>query len=114
DLTVLQCRHAESLSWMHEESGDINDAVYWVDRAVHWAQAVGWIPMVAYAFVRRSMMAISLGDDGLQAVQNAQCAVQIPGTPAYVRGLAAKQMSYGHALAGNRGESARALDLARQ
>src|ERR1700730_13527907 len=111
-FTVLQSRYAESLSWMHEEAGDVTGAVYWTDRAAHWAQAANWIPMVAYVFVRRSMMAITFADDGRRAVENAQYVLHIPGAPAYVRGLAAKQMSFGYALLSSADDSARALDLA--
>jgi transcriptional regulator with XRE-family HTH domain len=110
-FTVLQSRYAESLSWMHEEAGDITGAVYWTDRAAHWAQAANWVPMVAYAFVRRSMMAITFAADGRRAVENAQYVLHIPGAPAYIKGLAAKQMSFGYALVGSADDSARALDL---
>jgi transcriptional regulator with XRE-family HTH domain len=111
-FTILQSRYAESLSWMHEEAGDVTGAVYWTDRAAHWAQAANWIPMIAYAFVRHSMMAITFADDGRRAVENAQYVLRIPGAPAYIRGLAAKQMSFGYALVGSAHDSARALDLA--
>jgi Helix-turn-helix domain len=112
DFSILQARYGESLSWMYEEASDLHSALYWTDRASHWAQAVNWTPMVAYAFVRRSMMAISFTSDGLQAVENARVASEMPGTPPRIRGLAAKQMSFGYALAGRADDSARALDTA--
>src|SRR5205823_1036684 len=99
-LCVLLSRYAESLSWMQEEAGDLPRAVYWADRASHWARRVEWTPMVAYALVRRSMMALSFADDGLQAIENGQQAVRMPGVPPYIQGLAAKQIAFGHALLG--------------
>src|SRR5262249_38819524 len=52
--TVLQARCAESLSWMAEEAGDMPAALYWTDRAQHWAMLADWPSMVAYGHVRRS------------------------------------------------------------
>jgi hypothetical protein len=68
--------------------------------------------MVAYTFVRRSMMALSFSDAAASAIQHANLATQVPGAPASVRGLAAKQAAFGFALAGRAEESARALDAA--
>lgn len=109
---VIQARYAESLSWLSEEAGDAAGALYWTDRASQWAQGVNWTPMVAYAFVRRSMMSISFASDGLRAVDNALQALAVPGAPEQVKGLAAKQMAFGHALALDADASARALDEA--
>jgi hypothetical protein len=68
--------------------------------------------MVAYTFVRRSMMALSFSDAVASAIQQADLAARVPGAPASVRGLAAKQAAFGYALAGRAGESAQALDAA--
>ena len=112
DLLRLQARSAEALSWMYEETGDTVAASFWVDRAVHWAQTGGWTPMVAYGFVRRSMLALSHADDARAAVENAQIALHTPGATSRVRGLAAKQMAFGQALLQRPDDSARALDAA--
>lgn len=110
--TVMQARYAECLSWLSEEAGDAQTALYWTDRAAEWAQTVAWTPMVAYTFVRRSMMAISFTSDGLRAVDNAEHALYLPDAPARVKALAAKQMAFGYALAGQRDSSVQALDQA--
>lgn len=112
DLLRLQARSAEALSWMYEEAGDTAAALYWVDRAVHWAQTGGWTPMVAYGFIRRSMLALSHADDGRAAVENAEIALHTPGATSRVRGLAAKQMAFGWALLQRPDDSSRALDAA--
>ena len=111
---ILQARYAESLSWLSEEAGDRHSALYWTDRAAQWAQGANWLPMVAYSFVRRSMMAISFASDGLRAVDTAQQVIEMPGAPARAKGLAAKQMAFGYALARDSNASARALDEAVQ
>jgi hypothetical protein len=112
DLLRLEARSAEALSWMYEEAGDTAAASYWVDRAVHWAESGGWTPMVAYGFVRRSMLALSHADDGRAAVENAEIALRTPGATSRVRGLAAKQQAFGWALLQRPDDSSRALDAA--
>jgi transcriptional regulator with XRE-family HTH domain len=112
DLLRLQARSAECLSWMYEETGDAANALYWVDRAVQWAQLGDWTPMVAYGFVRRSMLALSYADDGCRAVENAEVALRTPGATSRIRGLAAKQMAFGWALLQRPDDSSRALDAA--
>ena len=112
DLLRLQARSAECLSWMYEETGDAANALYWVDRAVQWAQIGDWTPMVAYGFVRRSMLALSYADDGRRAVENAEVALRMPGATSRIRGLAAKQMAFGWALLQRPDDSNRALDAA--
>jgi hypothetical protein len=111
-LAVLQIRCAESLSWMHEEAADVHNALYWIDRAVQWAQTTQWTSMVSYGFVRRSMLALSYADDGARAVEHARAALRIPAASPWIKGLAAKQVAFGLAVMQRPGECARALDSA--
>ncbi|GAA4411607.1 helix-turn-helix domain-containing protein [Actinokineospora soli] len=106
----MQARYAESLSWLSEEAGDIAGAMYWIDRATQWGQAANWQAMTAYSFVRRSMMVVSFSGDGMRAVDNAQAVFAMPRSSPRMRGLAAKQMAFGHALAGDELASNLALD----
>ncbi len=108
----LLARYAESLSWLHEESSDIDDALYWIDRASQWAHAANWPAMTSYGFVRRSMMAISFTSDGARAVDNARTVLDHNDATPRLRGLASKQLAFGHALAGDQTASYRALDRA--
>lgn len=111
-VAALQARYAESLSWFGAEAGDTSEALFWADRCAVWAQAAGWPAMVAYTFVRRSMMTLTVSDDAAAAVRQADLATRVPGAPASARALAAKQAAYGYAMAGRAGDSARALDAA--
>ncbi|MGH3934562.1 MAG: hypothetical protein ACRDS1_06230 [Pseudonocardiaceae bacterium] len=108
----LQARYGESLSWLSEEAGDLPSAMYWIDRASQWAQAGNWSAMSEYGFVRRSMMVISFSGDGRRAVNQAHHVFEISNGSPRIKGLAAKQMAFGYALAGDRDASFRALDEA--
>lgn len=112
ELSRMQARYAESLSWLSEEAGDLSGAMYWIDRASQWAQAADWSAMSAYGFVRRSMMVISFTGDGHRAVDNASTVLAMRDASPRVRGLAAKQMAFGHALVGDEPASNRQLDAA--
>lgn len=110
--STLQAHYAESLSWLSEEAGDLTGAMWWIDRASQWAQAAGWSGMTTGAFIRRSMMMLSFSGDGIRAVDQARPVLDMPQASPRMKGLAAKQMAHGYALAGNRDESRRALDAA--
>ncbi|MGH3852510.1 MAG: helix-turn-helix domain-containing protein [Pseudonocardiaceae bacterium] len=111
-LAMTQARYAEFLSWMHEETGDLVQAIWWIDRASEWAHVGSWVPMVAFTSVRKSVMATMHAADAHRTVDFAQVALHTNGaTPAVLR-FAAAQLAYGHALAGDLGGSRRALDLA--
>jgi Helix-turn-helix domain len=109
---ALQAHYAESLSWLSEEAGDLPGAMWWIDRASQWAQAASWASMTAFAFVRRSMVVSNSAGDGFWVVDQARPVLSMPQASPRMKGLAAKQMAAGYALAGNRDESRRALDAA--
>lgn len=110
--STLQAHYAESLSWLSEEAGDLPGAMWWIDRASQWALAAGWSGMTTGAFIRRSMMVLTFSGDGIRAVDQARPVLDMPQASPRMKGLAAKQMASGYALAGNRDESCRALDTA--
>lgn len=110
--STLQAHYAESLSWLSEEAGDLPSAMWWIDRASQWAQAAGWTGMTTGSFIRRSMMVMSFSGDGLRVVDEARPVLDMPQASPRMKGLAAKQVASGYALAGNRDESRRALDAA--
>lgn len=110
--STLQAHYAESLSWLSEEAGDLPSAMWWIDRASQWAQAAGWSGMTTGACVRRSMMVLNFSGDGIRAVDQACPVLDMPQASPRMKGLAAKQMAHGYALAGHRDESRRALDAA--
>lgn len=110
--STLQARYAELLSWLSEEAGDLRSAMWWIDRASHWAQAVGWSGMTEYGFVRRAMMVRRFSSDGLRAVDQARPVLEMPQASPRMKGLAVNEMAQGYALVGKRDESHRALDTA--
>ncbi|MGH3427230.1 MAG: hypothetical protein ACRDQZ_06640, partial [Mycobacteriales bacterium] len=96
-LAMTQARYAEFLSWMHEETGDLAQAIWWIDRASEWAHVGGWVPMVAFTSVRKSVIATMHAADAHRTVDFAQVALHNNGaTPAVLR-FAAAQLAYGHA-----------------
>jgi hypothetical protein len=109
---TLQARYAETLSWLSEETGDLSGAVWWIDRASQWAQAAHWSGMTAWGFLRRSSTVSCFSDDGLRMVDQARPVLEMPQTSPRMKGLAAVNVAYGYARAGNRDESHRALDTA--
>lgn len=82
---------------MAEEAADLTAALYWTDRTAQWARVCRWRSMVAYAYVRRSMLASSFTSDGPAAVEQAKLALQVPGVPPRIQALANKQIAYGFA-----------------
>ena len=110
--SMLQARYAELLSWLSEEAGDLSGAMWWIDRASQWAQAAHWSGMTAWGFVRRTSMVMSFSGDEFRVVDQARPVLDMPHASPRMKGLAAKEIAYGHALAGNRDESHRALDAA--
>ncbi|MGH8895452.1 MAG: helix-turn-helix domain-containing protein [Egibacteraceae bacterium] len=111
-LAVMQARFAEFLSWMHEENGDLAQAIWWIDRADEWAQAAGWAPMVAFASVRKSVIATMHAGDARRTLDLAQAALHTDGATPGVLRFAAAQVAYGHALTGDLETARPALDLA--
>jgi transcriptional regulator with XRE-family HTH domain len=111
DYLMLSAQYAETLSWMVQESSDLQGAVYWVDRAGQWADQAGWPAMKAYAHVRRSALASTCAGDGRAAVVHASRALSLPDAPVRVKAEAAKQKAYGYALSGFTNTCRQALDL---
>ncbi|MGH3927884.1 MAG: hypothetical protein ACRDTT_34320, partial [Pseudonocardiaceae bacterium] len=110
--STLQARYAWSLSWLSEEAGDLPGAVWWVDRASQWASAAHWPGMTAWGVVRRAAMVMCFSGDGLRVVDQARPVLDMPHASPRIKGVAAHNIAYGYALAGNRDQSHRALDAA--
>jgi hypothetical protein len=109
---TLQARYAELLSWLSQEAGNLSGAMYWVDRALQWAQAVNWSGMTAWNFIQRTGIVQIFSGDGFRIVDQARPVLDMPYASPRMKGIAARQMAYGYALAGDRDESRRALDNA--
>lgn len=111
ELAVLAARTAEFAAWMAQEDGDDATALWWTDRAVEVATAVGDDYVASYALVRRALISLYQGDPAT-TIALARQARSRPGTPARVRGLAAQREAQGHALAGDYNACMGALDEA--
>jgi transcriptional regulator with XRE-family HTH domain len=111
ELGVLAARTAEFAGWMAQEDGDDEAALWWTDRAVQVATAVGDDYMAGYALVRRALITMNRGD-AAATISLAQQARSRSGLPARIRGLAAQREAQGHALAGDYDACMRALDEA--
>src|SRR5215218_2863426 len=111
ELLTVGARYAEFAGWLHQDAGNPQEAAYWSDRAMGWAQAAGNDLMVSY--VRKSNQASSQGDaNRTLGLARAALRGQDRLSPR-ARALALRQEARGHALSGDPTGCARALDAAR-
>jgi transcriptional regulator with XRE-family HTH domain len=113
ELLTVGARYAEFAGWLHQDAGNPQEAAYWSDRAMGWAQAAGNDLMVSYVLMRKSNQASSQGDAN-RALGLARAALrgQDRLSPR-ARALALRQAARGHALSGDPTGCARALNAAR-
>jgi hypothetical protein len=113
ELLTVGARYAEFAGWLHQDAGNPQEAAYWSDRAMGWAQAAGNDLMVSYVLMRKSNQASGQGDaNRTLGLARAALRGQDRLSPR-ARALALRQQARGHALSGNPTECARALDAAR-
>jgi hypothetical protein len=114
ELLTVGARYAEFAGWLHQDAGNPQEAAYWSDRAVGWAQAADNDLMVSYVLMRKSNQASSQGDaHRTLGLARAALRGQDRLSPR-ARALALRQEARGHALSGNPTGCARALDAARE
>jgi hypothetical protein len=113
ELLTVGARYAEFAGWLHQDAGNPQEAAYWSDRAMGWAQAAGNDLMVSYVLMRKSNQASSQGDaNRTLGLARAALRGQDRLSPR-ARALALRQEARGHALSGDPTECARALEVAR-
>ncbi|MFJ2861519.1 hypothetical protein [Kitasatospora sp. NPDC087314] len=100
EILAIGARTAEFLGWLNQDLGDFEQAMYWSDRAMEWAQESGDDVMTAYLLFRKSNQATARRS-AQQAVGLARAAQRSPGATPRIRALAAQQEAQGHALMGN-------------
>ncbi|MFE4973092.1 hypothetical protein ACFRAR_13380 [Kitasatospora sp. NPDC056651] len=100
ELLTIGARTAEFLGWLNQDLGDFDQALYWSDRAMEWAQEAGDDVMSAYVLFRKSNQATAQRD-AQKAVSLARAAQRSAGATLRIRALAAQQEAQGHALLGN-------------
>jgi transcriptional regulator with XRE-family HTH domain len=114
ELLTVGARYAEFAGWLHQDAGNPQEAAYWSDRAMGWAEAADNDLMVSYVLMRKSNQASSQGDaNRTLGLARAALRGQDRLSPR-ARALSLRQQARGHALSGDATECARALDAARE
>jgi len=108
----LAARFMEFAGWMAQEMGDNEAAIRWTESAVAVAQQVGDDDMIAYAYVRKALIALYYGDH-YGTIAMARRAQQM-NCSTHVRRLAAQREAQGYALAGERHMYLDAIERAEQ
>ena len=113
-MIYVCARFAEFTGWLHQDTGDLTAAMRWSNTALDFAQEAGDIHLVSYIKMRKSNIASDARRPDL-AMAFARSALRNPGalTPR-LRAVAYRAEAHGHALIGNYGACARALDQAFQ
>lgn len=101
EVLNVGARYAEFGSWLHQDSGDRQKAMYWADRALGWAQEADNPLMVSYVLSRKSNQAAA-ERDAMSAIRLARLAQREPSRlTARVLAVALQQEALGHALTGD-------------
>jgi tetratricopeptide (TPR) repeat protein len=111
-LFQVQAQFADLLAWLHQDSGNPEQAQYWLDRALDWSHMAGSAEGVAFVLARKSQLT---GDmhDASQAVDVAEAAMR-HARPRYMRAasIAATYAAHGHALRADKAACQREYDHA--
>jgi transcriptional regulator with XRE-family HTH domain len=98
ELLTVGARYAEFAGWLHQDAGNPQEAAYWSDRAMGWAQAADNDLMVSYVLMRKSNQASGQGDaNRALGLARASLRGQDRLSPR-ARALALRQEARGHAL----------------
>jgi hypothetical protein len=110
NLLNVGSRYAEFASWLHQDSGNLERAAYWVDRALGWAQEADNPLMVSYVLTRKSNQAAAQRD-AATAIRLAQAAQRDRHRlTARALAVALQQEALSQALAGDEVACQRKLD----
>lgn len=111
-LLQLRAQFAESMAWLSQDQADYESAWYWSDRALEWSHLAGDPALTSIVLARKSQLAGDRGA-GPTALDYAQAAIDLSPAGTRLPAMAQLCVAHGHALAGERDESAIAYDLAR-
>lgn len=111
-LFQVQAQFADLLGWLHQDSGNLEQAQYWLDRALDWSHMAGSAEGVAFVLARKSQVAADM-HDASQAVDVAEAALR-QAEPRYMRAasIAATYAAHGHAIAADKAACQREYDHA--
>jgi tetratricopeptide (TPR) repeat protein len=113
ELMTLQAQYAEFAGWLHQDARDFGGAQFWLDRALEWSQMAADHEFATYVMVRKSQLAGDMSD-AASAVDLANAAGALSRKRSRLKATAATYGAHGYALAGERAESLRAIDCARE
>ncbi|MDN3056738.1 helix-turn-helix domain-containing protein [Streptomyces hygroscopicus] len=103
---------AEFAGWLYEDLGRPEQALWWSDRAMEWAQEADDPVRQAFILMRKAQQSVGLRQQQ-RAVGLASAALRVRGdVPARIRASAHLQAAHGHALVGGELPTLRALDAA--
>jgi tetratricopeptide (TPR) repeat protein/DNA-binding transcriptional regulator YiaG len=110
-LLYLQAQFAEFAGWLHQDSGDFQQAQFWLDRALDWSHAVADREMSVYILARKSQLA---GDmrDFRNAIDLADAAIAMTHSGSRLHATAETYKAYGYALADEPKQALCGLDQA--
>lgn len=107
-LWLLAARCAEFTGWLAEEAGETALSHAWTGAAADWAWVGGDPDMAGYRWERLSLNSLCLGK-ATDTIALASRASAEPGISPRIRGLAARRLAQGFALAGERRACEQAL-----
>jgi tetratricopeptide (TPR) repeat protein len=98
-LQRLGARYAELAGWLHQDSGQLDLAAWWTDRALELARASDDASMISYVMARQSMQAAAR-HDASSTISLARAAQEPSWLPPRIRAVTLIEEGYGLALAG--------------
>lgn len=114
ELRGVRARFDEFLGWLHQDAGNLPDAIRWTARAGRLAQRSRNYQLLSYIRARQSSLAAD-ADEGYTTVDLARSALRVPAELTHrQRAMALCQLAHGHARIGNTDDCLRALDQAAQ
>jgi transcriptional regulator with XRE-family HTH domain len=100
-LLTLAARAAEFVGWLYRDAGALDQATYWYDRAIEWAQEAHNPAMQGYVLLRKSQLAFDTRDP-IRVLSLAEAAEYGPWQlPPGVRAEVAQQQALGLGMLGS-------------
>ncbi len=97
-LLYLQAQFAEFAGWLHQDSGDFQQAQFWLDRALDWSHAVADREMSVYILARRANSLATCVTSGTLST-SLIAAIAMTHSGSRLHATAETYKAYGYALA---------------
>ena len=112
NLAVVQTEFGDLLSWLHQDLGDHQASLFWIDRTLEWSYVAADPHATAFILARKAQLACDM-NDGATAAGVADVALRMARPSSRVQAVAAIHGAHGLALVGDKAGSARNYDIAR-